>query len=201
MGHSGTVAVDSNALAIVTAAPAAMPTTTLNSPPKALLGVVVESERPHPVEWRKYGEEYYELRVLLPATDDETEGPDFPPPVTLIVPLAHDAIEYSPALTGHNKTVRVFPLSEYAFAKDNKRFGLPLTNGLLGIAPNWTLVLDQRTMHLAANFEKGRVTFEDRTIPAQNAVEWRIRFYPQPASQVVAKAHNFNLRPMIWWSL
>ncbi|HIN86950.1 MAG TPA: hypothetical protein EYN06_10740 [Myxococcales bacterium] len=172
----------------------------LTQAPDGLEGVLVESKRPTQIEWIDYGK-HFEMRVIIPATDQETDSTDFPPPIKVTIPLTHDHIQYTPSLTEKEMTVRTFPLSEYAFAKNNKRFGLPLSNGLLGIGPQMTLVLDQRSVYLAANIEKGRVIFEDRTVPAQAASEWRFRFYPEAAEKVVAIAFVTNVQRVEWWSL
>jgi hypothetical protein len=56
-------------------------------------------------------------------------------------------------------------------------------------------------VHLAANIEKGRVVFEDRTFPAQASSEWRFRFFRKGAEEVAAIAFAFNVQRVQWWSL
>ena len=195
MGHPAGGWVDAESGEIRSEAPTAPMRTPLPAAPDDLAAVAVASKRPVTLEWTDVGGEYVELAVVIPATDKRTVGAAEPPEVELTLPLLHDAIVYSPALA--EGSVRTFPLAAYAFAQDHKDFAIPLPNGLLGIGPEWTLVLDQQTVHLAALLEPGAVRFLDQTFPSDEGTTWRFRFYAAPAVEVLERANRLNLFPWV----
>ncbi len=150
--------------------------------PEGLEAVKLVTQRDATLDWREH-EEYFELVIDLAAGDAVTEASESPPAVRLEIPMFHDKIVYPPALM--DTELVTAPLSAYAFAQDGRVMGLPLANGLLALGPEWTLVLDQRTIHLAAIITAGQVAFEDLTQPLHEAAQWRLRFYNQAAADVL----------------
>ena len=192
MGHRGTVEVDAWAGEVRAGATPTPEAAARPSAPPSLSGVTLETERPFTMTWSSVGAEYVVLTIDIPATDETTEGSTQPPTVKLTLPLKHDTIAYSPALTSSG--LLTAPLQNNAFVTAGHRMGLPLSNGLLGLDDSLTLVLDLESVHLAASLEPGKVVFEDRVLPAQDAVTWRMRFYFEDASAVVAAAGDWNHR-------
>ncbi len=158
--------------------------------PDGLDGITVETTRTTEMRWFD-GPDYHLLEFEVLPGDGVTAPTEGPPPVRLNVPLAWDKIVYSPALQ-HDIVLDV-PLSAYAWTQDDRQNGLPLPNGLLGIAEGWTLVLDQRTVHLAALMAPGQVAFEDKTLNEEQAATWRLRFYPAGADEVLPAANALNV--------
>lgn len=168
--------------------------TPLAAAPAGLDGITAESTRPSTLTWTDHGE-FVQLEVTFPATEQVTYGTAAPPAVALVIPLATDEIAYSPA-TEHETILRV-PFTGYAFNALPAELGLPLPNGLLEIAPSWTLVLDQRTIHLAALVATDRVMFKDGTQPGHETAQWRLRFYPHGADDTLAAANALNVTPVV----
>ena len=159
----------------------------------APIEVTVTAERPVELSWLQH-EGYKTLTVTVPATDETTVAAENPPEIRISIPLEHDVIAYTPALLDDQVLSR--PLSSAAFASnDEQRLGLALPNGLLGLGPSRSLVLDQKTVHLAALIEPGAVVFEELTQPAQDAAVWVFRLYDAPAEDTLDAANSLNVYP------
>ena len=170
------------------------------APPPGMEAAALVTPREGVLTWRTVADAdppYTELEVHLPALDSEATGAESPDPVRLELPLLFDQIAYCPALL-EGSPVLALPLSGYAFVTDDEMtLGLPLPNGLLGLAPELTLVLDQSTIHLAAVIEPGKVVFEDLTAPEHEAVTWRLRFYTLGAEATRKYANRLNVHPAV----
>ncbi|MFT7621656.1 MAG: hypothetical protein ACI9WU_000820 [Myxococcota bacterium] len=164
-----------------------------DAPPAALKDIVVTTTRDHEVRWLD-GPDFVVLELTLKGDDGISGDTEFPPEVRLDVPMQTDRLHYSPALL--HESVLDEALADYAWPTATAEYnvnGLPLPNGLLGIAPDWTLVLDQRTVHLTAMVGTDKVSFVDQTAPANEPGQWRIRFYNLTAQDALAHANALNV--------
>ncbi len=199
LGQSLPATVDPSTQAIAAGGVSTSAGSPLPDAPPGLGTVQVVSDRPSTTAWTNHGD-WVELAVTFPATDKTAVGPESPPPVRVSVPLTTDNIIYSPGVG--ESSVKSYSRSATQAAKDQKTkkslvIGMPLCNGLLGIGPKWTLVLDQRTVHLAARITATDVSFVDETLPPNESATWRLRFYPKAASEVLGAANRLNVSPPI----
>lgn len=127
-----------------------------------------------------------------------TFTPESPNPgrdLQVVMPYTHDHVIYSPALL--EDEVVSYPLDGFTWSS----IGIPLANGLLGIAPDRYLIKDMRTLHLAAVLDRGAqtVTFRDETSPTDvQQVVWRFVILDGvTAEEARQRADGLNVHP-IW---
>ncbi len=141
-------------------------------------------DRATDVTWTDLGDGVLEARVHFGIGDERLASVTFPGEKTDIV--------YTPGLT--DTPVHV---ARDAFTFDH--FHLALQDGLLGLAPDRFVVLDQAWIHVAARIrpDTGDVVFADTTMPAGEETTWIFRLVTGDEAKASEVARLLNLQPTV----
>ncbi|MEZ4240541.1 MAG: hypothetical protein R3F59_31180 [Myxococcota bacterium] len=137
--------------------------TDASPPPGWVDAEITDAGRPAAARWLRSGV------TGLPVWEVAFEPDAFADPeVAVAFPWDGEAFRGVRALT---RTPVTLPTASFALTQT----GLPLGLGVVGLAPDRWLALDQATVHLAGRFDTdaATVTFEDGTLRADRGAVWR----------------------------
>jgi hypothetical protein len=141
-------------------------------------------DRATDVAWTDLGGGVLEVRVHFGVGDERLASVTFPG--------ENGDIVYTPGLT--EAPVHV-ARADFSF----DHFHLALSDGLLGLAPDRFVVLDQAWVHVAARIrpDTGDVVFADTTMPAGEDTTWVFRVVQGDEATATAVAHKLNAQPEV----